>query len=119
MVIIKVPENAEKLVGYEITGKVISFNDGELMMDLSKKERDDPVHLDICQDILGGLVLGTTTGRRYVAQIDIPAREYEETEVENPDYHEEDEMSSETITKREPLPFSMDKCTLTLWEMEV
>ena len=45
---------------------------------------------------------------RYVAEIDIPSREYTETE-------EETEEGEQTKTRRDPVPLDMDKVTLTLW----
>lgn len=118
MEIIKIPENAEKVISYDVDGNMISFNDEELALNLKKREKDYPVHIDICTDKMGALVCGTVSGLRYVAQIDIPAREYKEVRVENPNYNPDDEMSQETITTMEAVPFDINKCTLTLWEME-
>ena len=53
-----------------------------------------------------------------MAQVDIPARKYDESEIENPDYDEESENSSPTIIKREPIPFSMENVTLTLFALK-
>ena len=102
-------------------GKIISFNESELMFDASKKERDYEVVIDICQDYTGGLVMGASSGERYGAQLVIPAREYTETESANPEYDPEAEegTESQTITTREPVPFDIDNCELRLWEMEV
>lgn len=115
------PEDGTKFIPYEVMGKIISFNDGDLMFDVSKKERDYEVVIDICQDYTGGLVMGASSGERYVAQLVIPAREYIETESENPEYDPEAEEGTEspTITNREPVPFDIDNCELRLWEMEV
>lgn len=117
MKIIKKPENAEKVIGYEVDGNMAIFND-EMALNLKKREKDYPVHIDICADKMGDLVCGTVSGYRYVAQIDIPARSYKEMKVENADYNPDDEASRETITIMEAVPFDIDKCTLTLWEME-
>ena len=106
------------MVPYEVEGNTISFNDEELALNLKKREKDYAVHIDICSDRDGALVCGTAAGLRYVAQIDIPAREYKEVKVENPNYNPDDEMSQETIATMEAVPFDIDKCTLTLWEME-
>ena len=54
------------------------------MFDTSKKERDYEVVIDICQDYTGALVMGASSGEIYVAQLVVPAREYIETESENP-----------------------------------
>ena len=75
-------------IDYEIMGNKIIFDD-ELMLNLGKYERDDSMHIDVCRDEFGCLCMGLAT--RYVAQIDIPAREYsyEETgtdEENNPQW---------------------------------
>ena len=64
-----------------------------------------------------GFQLPAGLGRDYVAQIAIPAREYTETEMENPDYNAEDPTSREKITQRDPVPFSMTNVTLTLYAL--
>ena len=73
------------------------------------------------QDYTGGLVMGADAGDKYVAQIIIPAREYTEVEKENPNYDPENEEGTEqpTIKELKPVPFSMDRCELRLWEREV
>lgn len=62
-----------------------------------------------------------------MAQIDIPARGFTEKEVENPDYDAEIEDGEEesgmngkspVIIQREPIPFSMDNVTLTLYALK-
>lgn len=100
------PEDGRKFVSYETEGDVISFNDGELTVKLSKKERDEQVTLYVVEDETGGLVTSTMGGRWYVAEILIPARQY--TEVEGDDEQ----------TAVEPVPFDIDRCELILWEME-
>lgn len=110
MIVILKPEGATNVIEYEVNGgKNIDFDDGELIINLKKKERDDPVHLDICKDYTGGLIMGTgSDAREYVAQIDIPARRYVDVEDEG----------SESGYTREAVPFDIDLCTLTLWELE-
>lgn len=122
MKITHLPEGGKNFIPYEVVGNSIDFNDGDLMFNVSKKERDYDVTIDICQDYTGGLVMGADAGDRYVAQVVIPAREYTEKEIANPDYAPEADGSmenSKTITQRDPVPFSMDRCELRLWEMEV
>ena len=89
-------------------------------------EADHDVHVDITADAFGRLQTGE--GVYYVAQLTIPARQYEETEIENPDYVEltEDKETGDpgaghvnrTITKKDPVPFSMDNVTLTLYALK-
>lgn len=122
MKVTHLPEDGTNFIPYEVMGKIISFNDGDLMFDASKKERDYEVIIDICQDYTGGLVMGAADGERYVAQLVIPEREYTETIEDNPNYNPETEiesMESPTITTRDAVPFDIDKCELRLWEMEV
>lgn len=100
----------KKFIDYEVNKNNLSFNDGDLSFNVSKKERDYEVVIDICEDYTGGLVMGTSTGDKYVAQVVIPAREYKEVETE--------ENEQGTGKKSVPVPFDIEKCELKLWEME-
>ena len=75
MKVIEVNEGPK--VSYEVDKTRVTFND-ELMLNLAKYEQDDDVHIDICADKNGNL--STATAFRYVAQIEIPARQYREVE---------------------------------------
>ena len=72
-----VEKNEGPKIDYEIqntaTKKKITFDD-DLTINLVKREEDWPVHIDVCFDADGCLVIGTAAGRAYVAEIDIPAR---------------------------------------------
>lgn len=120
MKVTHLPENGTNFIPYEVVKSNIDFNDGDLMFNASKKERDYEVVIDICMDYTGGLVMGTEDGASYIAQLVIPEREYTETEKENPDYNPDDEESttSSVIAERKPVPFNIDNCELRLWEME-
>ena len=93
-----VEKNEGPKIDYEIqntaTKKKITFDD-DLTINLIKREQDWPVHIDICYDEDDELVIGTAAGRRYIAEIDIPARQY---------------------TPGEPL--DLDTVTLSLWSLE-
>ena len=109
MIIVEMNEGQK--IDYEIqntaTKKKITFDD-DLTINLAKREEDWPVHIDVCYDEDENLVIGTAAGRAYVAQIDIPAREYtEEPDPEDPEQ-----------TIRTPVPLDLDKCTLSLWSIE-
>lgn len=106
MIIVEKNEGAK--ISYSITGTTLNLND-EIMMDVSKFERDFPVHVDICRNQYDMLTFGLS--EKYVAQVDIPAREYEM--VEN-GVDEEDNPKFDRV----PVPFDMDKVTLTLWSVE-
>lgn len=91
-------------VDYVVDDKTITFANS-LSVNLEEKEMDWPVHIDICSDASGTLVIGTATGKRYVAEIDIPERQYQ---IDDGD--EEGNMP--------PVPLDMDKVKLTLWALE-
>ena len=109
MIIVEMNEGQK--IEYEIqntaTKKKITFDD-DLTINLAKREEDWPVHIDVCYDEDRELVIGTAAGRAYVAEIDIPAREYE--------YHEAGE--GEEPEPPTPVPLDMDKVTLSLWSIE-
>ncbi len=100
MIIIEKNEGTK--VDYSVNGTKINFA-GEITLDLKKYERDFPVHLDICMDKFGFLTMGLA--ERYVAQIDIPERQYT---------MQEGEEEPQPV----PVDFSMDNVTLTLWGRE-
>jgi len=101
MIIIE--KNIGEKIDYVVNGSKITFDD-QLMLKLTKYEKDWPVHKDICMDADGDLTLGVGDGLYYVAEIDIPAREYEEPESEE----------DQPVAK----PLDMNKVTLTLWSIE-
>ncbi len=112
-----------KHIVYDTTSKSIIFGEDEdLSINLKNREQDEKTLIDICSDSDGFLVVGTAAGLRYVAQVEIPARQYTEEEQENPNYDPEaeagTEAASQTITVREPVPFDIDNCTIYLWGME-
>lgn len=104
---IVIEKNVGLKIAYEVFGKKICFDD-DLTINLEKREEDDPVHIDICYDADKALVIGAAAGRSYVAEIDIPAREY----TEEPDPEDEEK------TILVPVPLDMDKVTLTLWAID-
>lgn len=112
-----------KHIAYDTTSKSIIFGEDEdLSINLKNREQDETTLIDICSDSDGFLVVGTAAGLRYVAQVEIPARQYTEEEQENPNYDPEAEEGTEarnkTIVVREPVPFDIDNCTIYLWGME-
>lgn len=106
MASVKVTEkNAGAKIAYEQDGTKITFGDEELMVNAAKYQRDWPVQIDVCADENGSLVIGTGTGRYYVAQLDIPATAYEEA-------------GAEEEAARTALPLDMADVTLTLWSVD-
>lgn len=102
MIIIEKNEGAK--IPYSVNNTKVTFND-DLTLNLTSREQDWPVHIDICYDEDRALVIGAAAGRAYVAEIDIPARQYTEEEIDG-------EM------QRTPVPLDMDTVTLTLWSIE-
>jgi len=102
MIIIEKNEGTK--IPYSANNTKVTFND-DLTLNLASREQDWPVHIDICYDADRALVIGAAAGRAYVAEIDIPARQYTEEEVDA-------EM------QRTPIPLDMDTVTLTLWSIE-
>ena len=103
-------------IEYETTAKKITFGDDDLSINLKNREEDQKVTIDVCSDVNGNLTMGTAAGLKYVAQVEIPARQYIDTEIENPDYEEGGDQP-EYIIQREPVPFNIDNCTLYLWNI--
>jgi len=103
-------------IAYETTAKSIIFGDEDLSINLKNREMDDPVLVEVFSDRNGMLTMGTTDGQRYVAQVEIPARQYIEEEVEAEGM--DAEGGKQTTTKRTPVPFDIDNCTISLWGLE-
>lgn len=103
-----VEKNEGRKIEYEVNGAKVCFDD-DLTINLAKRQEDYDVHIDICFDKDRNLVIGTAAGRAYVAEIDIPAREYIEPEP----VEEGEEQEPPT-----PVPLDMDKVTLSLWAVE-
>lgn len=94
-------------VDVRVSGTKVYLGDDEMILNLSKYERDEPVHIDIGLNARGFLTFGVSD--RYAVQIDIPGREYK---LE--DTGELDENGSPRM-KKTAKAFSMDNVTLTLW----
>ncbi len=103
-----VEKNKGQKIGYEVEGTTLWVGD-RIAIRLPKYQTDTEVTKDICADDNGNLVMGL--GKNYVAQVTIPAKEYDYTEQEN---EETGEMETVQIEK----DFDIAKCTLTLWSIE-
>lgn len=120
-----IEKNEGQKLAYSVRGTKLELGDGDIVLNLAKFERDTAVHIDIVSDeydCLATSIGGSTEGKRYAAEVDIPAREY--VEISNPDAVPAAEsgengegMSSAPSTISEPVPFDMNRCTLTLWAM--
>lgn len=85
----------------------IILGDDEMTLNLSKYERDDPVHIDIGLNSMGFLTFGVSD--RYAVQIEIPARKYELIESEELDENGQPRM------ERVAQPFNMAAVVVVLW----
>ncbi len=122
-----VEKNPGEKIPWEQNGTKLIFGDDELMVNAAKYQRDWPVQLDVCADKSGNLVIGVGVGRYYVAQVDIPATAYTETELPAEEVPEgEAEAVSEggmgggntPRTIREAQPIDMSAVVLTLWSVD-
>ncbi len=100
-----IEKNEGTKIPYSVKTTKVTFDD-DLTINLASREQDWPVHIDVCFDQDRALVLGVAAGRAYVAQIDIPERQYEDGE----------EVDGEV--QRIPVPLDMSTVTLTLWSIE-
>ncbi len=116
-----VEKNPGEKIAYEQSGTRIFFGDDELMVNAAKYQKDWPVQVDICADENSNLVIGVGVGRYYVAQVDIPATEYKEIEVEAEETAGTDSTEeTQTTTKKQLVaqPLDMAKVVLTLWSID-
>lgn len=97
-------------VDVRVSGTKVYLGDDEMILNLSRYERDDPVHIDIGLNARGFLTFGVSD--RYAVQIDILGREYELEAT-----GEVDENGSPRM-KKKAKAFKMDNVTLTLWGRE-
>ena len=80
-------------IPYNVSGTRITF-DSFLTFDLLQVFGRNAVHIDICYDSNGALVIGAAAGRFYAAEIDIPAAKESDTTL------------------------NMDNVTLSLWAID-
>lgn len=110
-----VEKNAGTKIDYEVNGTKISLNDDELTINLARYQKDDAVMKDIMVDSEGFLTLGQ--GSYYVAQVEIPAKEYDETTETVTEVVDGEEVEKEVIN-RTAKPLDMDKVTLYLFSID-
>jgi len=101
-----VEKNPGTKIDWRQSNYKLIFGDDDLAIRCDTRQRDWAVHVDVCADDDGNLVIGVGTGRYYVAQIDIPATEYSEAETESGEI------------ERTALPLDMSKVVLTLWSLD-
>lgn len=92
--------NEGSKIDYTLKGTKLTLGDA-IMLALHKYQRDWPVTVDVMADADGNLVIGPN-GRFYVAQVEIPATAYTETEVEPEAPAEGDENTGTPGTENRP-----------------
>ncbi|MCR5337622.1 MAG: hypothetical protein K6E75_03600 [Lachnospiraceae bacterium] len=110
-----VEKNEGTKIGYNLRGTKLSFADGEITLDLARYQRDDEVTKDIMVDPDGYLTMGK--GRYYVAQVEIPAREYDE-DTTTETVEENGEEVTREVVNRTPKPIDMNKVVLYLFSID-
>ena len=120
-------KNAGQKIDFEQSGTRLIFGDDEIMLNAAKYQKDWDVEVDVCRDKSGNLTIGTGSGLRYVAQVEIPAATYTETEIEAEepaeapaaeDAAEGDGMNQKTTVQRDKNPLDMGDVTVILWSIE-
>ena len=122
-----IEKNAGQKIDFEQSGTRLIFGDDEIMLNAAKYQKDWNVEVDVCRDKSGNLTIGTGSGLRYVAQVEIPAATYTETEIEAEepaeapaaeDAAEGDGMNQKTTVQRDKNPLDMGDVTVILWSIE-
>lgn len=110
-----VEKNEGTKIDYNLRGTKLSFADGEITINLARYQRDDAVTKDIMVDADGYLTMGR--GRYYVAQVEIPAKEYDE-EVTTETVEENGEEVEREVINRTPKDIDLDKVVLYLFSID-
>lgn len=105
-----VDKNEGTKIAYEQSGTKIFFGDEDLMINVAKYQKDYDVQIDVCMDEDDNLVI--SSGVWYVAQIDIPAAQYEK--IDESSYGQ-----GADIPAPAKLPIDMGQVTLTLWALKI
>ena len=123
-----IEKNAGQKIDFEQSGTRLIFGDDEIMLNAAKYQKDWDVEVDVCRDKSGNLTIGTGSGLRYVAQVEIPAATYTETEIEAEEPAEDpaaegvsedgDGMNQKTTVQRDKNPLDMGDVTVILWSIE-
>ena len=101
-----IDKNDGRKIDYTTDGTVIVFGENELTLNLAEIQDDWDIRITICYDKRHQLTT-ENGGITYVAEIDIPTREWIESEGS------EEEESSSTRA-----PLDMENVTLTLWAVD-
>jgi len=102
-----VDKNEGRKIEYTTEETAITFGNDELTLDLAELQEDESRHVTVCYTKKHTLTIGRG-GITYVAEIDIPAREYVYPEPGEGGEQEEPY----------PVPLDMETVTLTLWAID-
>ena len=122
-----IDKNEGTKIDFRQKGYKLYFGDDDLILRCDTRQREHPVHIDICADEDGNLVTGVDGAKGYyVAQVDIPGIAYVEAET-NPAAEAEDstesgtdapEKTPEKRMERVAQPLNMEDVTVTLWSVD-
>ncbi len=110
-----IEKNEGTKIDYNLRGTKLNFADGELTLDLARYQKDDEVTKDIMVDSEGYLTTGR--GRYYIAQIEIPGREYDEQTETVTEEVDGETVEREVVTST-PKPLDTSKVTLYLFSID-
>jgi hypothetical protein len=91
-----------------------------LVIDLESLVGDSQTVINITRNGKGECIIGLGGKAGYVADIEIPQREYEYTTVEeelSPESSDGEEAEKKLETKRAPLPLDLSAVVLKLWPL--
>lgn len=107
---VKIEEvNAGTKIDFEQLGSKLIFDD-MLMINCEKYQKDFDLSIDIVRTASGNLSIGADNGVKYVAQIYIPAAQYEDAKNDNDDNTQN--------TPRVKKALDMSNVILRLWSID-
>lgn len=89
--------NEGQYVDYEVDGTRLFFGDDELMINCKKYQGDEERTIDIVKTRRNTLAVGADSGFMYIAQVVIPARQYDYKTVKNDDETETVERTAKNL----------------------
>ena len=112
-----IEKNEGTKIAFRQKGCKLYFGDDDLILRCDTRQREHPVHIDICADEDGNLVMGVDGVKGYyVAQVDIPGVACAEQE---PAAEAEDSTDApEKRTERVAQPLNMEDVVVTLWSVD-
>ena len=94
-------KNEGTKIDFRQDGTKLCFGNDDLILRCDTRQREHPVHIDICADEDGNLTMGVNGPKAYyAAQVDIPGFAYAEQE------------------ERMAQPLNMEDVTVTLWSVD-